>query len=136
MSTTLPEITIEGRTDAQPITPSDLWCEGFMTGYNQPDGSATRPLMINDDLAGYFIAGFACGQDSYHQLKEEWEERFRNMPQVGPGQPIDHEAEELQKEYKEILEALLHEHMPHTEVEGEPGPTIVRPNIVILPPAD
>jgi hypothetical protein len=39
----------------------------------------------------------------------------------------------IESEFNEILELLFHEHMQHTEIEGEPSPVIVRPNIVIVP---
>jgi hypothetical protein len=59
---TLPEITIVGSADNQPQNATDWWCEGFMTGFNKPDATPERPLMINDDLAGAFSQGVASGQ--------------------------------------------------------------------------
>jgi len=129
---TLPEITIEGDANAQPISESDWWAEGFMKGFNAPDTVAERPLMINDELAASFFAGVESGQNAHKDMQAEFMERYRDSPQVVPD--IGGDAyEEVQRRYNEEWEALFHEHMPHTEVEGEPGPTLVRPNIVIIP---
>ena len=129
---TLPEITIEGSGDAQAINASDWWCEGFTTGFNAPDKVAERPLMINDELAASFFAGVESGQDASKGIVADFTERYYDSPQLVPY--IDGEAyEEVQRRYNEAWEALFHVHMPHTEVEGEPGPILVRPNIVIIP---
>ena len=128
----LPEITIEGSPDAQAMNASDWWCEGFITGFNAPEDGAERPLMINDTLADSFFAGVASGQNANMEIQIENEDRMREFPQIGPD--LGGESfEKLQRRYNEAWEALFHEHMPHTEVEGEPGPTLVRPNIVIIP---
>jgi hypothetical protein len=128
----LPEITIEGSADTQPINASDWWCQGFTTGFNAPDKVIEHPLMINDELAAIFFAGVEIGQNSSREMQAEFDERFRDSPQVVPD--IGGEAfDEVQRRYNEEWEALFHEHMPHTEVEVEPGPTLVRPNIVIIP---
>lgn len=128
----LPEITIEGSRDSSPVTPSDWWCDGFTAGFNEPDASPERPMMINDELAAVYLAGVESGQNAHRNMQAEFQERFRDLPQIGPdlgGEAYD----ELQRRYVEEWEALFHEHMPHTEVEGEPGPTLVRPNVVIVP---
>jgi hypothetical protein len=128
----LPEITIEGDAAAQPVTPSDWWCNGFMTGYNSPDADVARPMMINDETAALFFEGVKAGRDASRQMQEEIDEQLRDSPQLVPdigGEPFS----KLQRRYDEAWEALFHEHMPHTEVEAEPGPTLVRPNIVIVP---
>jgi len=129
---TLPEITIEGDPKAQPINASDWWAEGFMKGFNAPNTAAERPLMINDELAASFFAGVESGQNANKDIEAEFNERFRDSPQVVPD--IGGETfEEVQRRYIEGWEAIFHEHMPHTEVEGEPEPTFVRPNIEIVP---
>lgn len=129
---TLPEITIEGSSDAPAVNASDWWCNGFTTGFNAPDTAAERPLMIDDELAASFFAGVESGQNARKDIEAELNERYRDLPQLVPD--IGGEAyEEVQRRYNEEWEALFHEHMPHTEVEGEPGPTFVRPNIVIIP---
>jgi hypothetical protein len=129
---TLPEITVEGSADSQPMNSSDWWCQGFTVGFNAPDTLPERPLMINDDLATSFFAGVESGQNSSREMQIEFDERFRDSPQVVPD--IGGEAfDEVQRRYDEAWEELFHEHMPHTEVEGEPGPTFVRPPIIIIP---
>ena len=129
---TLPDITIEGDPDAQPVNASDWWAEGFVKGFNAPDTVPERPLMINDELAASFLAGVQSGQQASKDIEAEFDQRFGTSPQVVPD--IGGEAfDEVQRRYNEEWEAIFHQHMPHTEVEGEPGPTFVRPNIEIVP---
>jgi hypothetical protein len=130
---TLPEITIEGNPDAQPANARDWWCQGFITGFNAPDTAAERPLMINDDLAAIFLTGVKSGQNSHKAMQAEWDARNHDSPQAVSDLGGESYAE-LQRRYNEEWEALLHEHMPHTEVEGEPGAPPVRPNIGFVPP--
>ena len=54
---TLPEITIEGDPDSAPVTEVDWWANGFIQGFNAPDETPERPLLINDDLAALFFLG-------------------------------------------------------------------------------
>src|SRR5579859_7858913 len=129
---TLPEITIEGNPDALPMNASDWWADGFIKGFNAPDTVPERPLMINDELAASFFSGVQSGQQASKDIETEFNERFGNSQQVVPdigGEVFD----EVQRRYNEEWEAIFHQHMPHTEVEGEPGPTFVRPNIEIVP---
>jgi hypothetical protein len=129
---TLPEITIEGSTGAQSMNASDWWCEGFTKGFNAPDTAVERPLMINDELAASFFAGVDSGQKANKDIEAEFNERYCDSQQVVPD--IGGEAyEEALRRYREAWEALFHEHTPHTEVEVEPGPPFVRPNIIIVP---
>jgi hypothetical protein len=129
---TLPEITIEGDPYAQPVTLADWWCEGFVAGFGSPDTTPERPLMMNDQIAFVFLAGVDVGRSSRWETDARIEEQLRDFPQIGPdlgGEAYD----EVQRRYYEGWEALLHEHMPHIEVEGEPGPPPIRPNIVFVP---
>jgi hypothetical protein len=130
---TLPEITIEGEANAQPINGSDWWADGFMKGFNAPDTVAERPLMINDELAASFFAGVESGKDASKGIVADLTERYYDSPQLVPYIEGGEAYEEVQRRYNEAWEALFHVHMPHTEVEGEPGPILVRPNIVIIP---
>jgi len=124
---TLPEITIEGSPDAQPINESDWWCQGFTTGFNAPNTAAERPLMINDTLAATYLACVESGKKANQEIEADFEERIRDLPQVSPD--IGGELyEDVQRRYNEEWEAVFHKHMPHTEVEEE----VVRPNIVII----
>jgi hypothetical protein len=87
--------------------------------------------MIDDELAASFFAGVESGQNARKDIEAELNERYRDSPQLVPD--IGGEAyEEVQRRYNGGWEALFHEHMPHTEVDGEPGLTFVRPNIVII----
>jgi len=40
---------------------------------------------------------------------------------------------EYEREYEGFVESLMHKHMPHTEVEVEPGLPPPRINIVLVP---
>ena len=80
----LPEITIEGSADAQPINASDWFAEGFMVGFNAPDSTPARPLMINDDLAGNFFQGVSFGRSTAVDLTAEFERSIADQPQVVP----------------------------------------------------
>lgn len=126
---TLPEITIEGDPTALPANASDWWAQGFTTGYNAPHAAAERPPMIKDELVAVYLVGFASGQQAARDTQADFDERFRGLPQIGPDLGGESFAE-AQRRYNEAWEAVLHEHMPHTEVEVEPGPPPVRPNIV------
>jgi hypothetical protein len=129
---TLPEITIVGSADTRPTTASDWWCEGFIDGFNAPDTPAARPLMINDELAAMYLSGYASGQQVNREVQADFEDRSRASPQLQPDLGGEAYAE-VEKRYAEAWESVFHQHPPHTEVEGEPGPTLVRPNIVIVP---
>jgi hypothetical protein len=124
----LPEITIEGSADAQPINASDWFAEGFMVGFNAPDSTPARPLMINDDLAGNFFQGVSFGRSTAVDLTAEFERSIADQPQVVPdigGETL----EKAQERFRDEFERLFHDHMPHTEIDGEapepvPPPTI------------
>jgi hypothetical protein len=114
----LPEITIEGSADAQPVNASDWFSEGFMVGFNAPGSTPARPLMINDDLAGNFFQGVSAGQSTANDLTAEFERSIADQPQVMPdigGETL----EKAQERFRDEFERLFHDHMPHTENEGE-----------------
>jgi hypothetical protein len=117
---TLPEITIIGDANAQPQNANDWWCEGFMTGYNDPAGAAERPLMINDELASAFGLGFTAGQESAATVQAELE------AELGPHQELTSgirgkSLEKAEREFREQLEKFFEKEMPHTETESETG---------------
>jgi hypothetical protein len=68
---TLPEITIEGDPDAQPMNASGWWAEDFIKGFNAPDTVPERPLMINDELAANFFAGVESGQNARREMEAD-----------------------------------------------------------------
>jgi hypothetical protein len=125
---TLPEITIVGDPDMQPQNATDWWCEGFMTGYNKPDATPDRPLMINDALASAFSFGVASGQASAAEVQAELE------AEIGPQQELTTELrgkslEKAEAQFRRQLEQFFEKEMPHTESESEsqappPLPTI------------
>lgn len=113
---TLPEITIVGDPQALPETSMDWWADGFAKGYNAPTTEPERPILINDELAAFFFQGFNDGAAAANQRIAELEAELAGQPSIGPeihGQSF----EEAQREFNEILEGLLHQHMPHIEVE-------------------
>jgi hypothetical protein len=128
---TLPEITIEGDPNSQPVTASDWWAQGFISGYNAPDATPERPLMINDDLAASFFQGAAAGQQAVREVSVELETQLTGQPQIGPD--IGGESlEKAQERFKQAFEELFHQHMPHTESESEPLEPLPTPNIVLV----
>jgi hypothetical protein len=125
---TLPEITIEGNADAPSINASDWWANGFTVGFNAPDVTPERPLMINDELAAAFFQGAGIGRGAAAEIAAELEAEIADQPQVVPdigGETL----EKVQERFRKSFEGLFHQHMPHTEVESEtldplPTPTI------------
>jgi hypothetical protein len=126
---TLPEITIVGNADAQPVTATDWWVEGFIAGYNKPDETPERlrPLVLNDETMAIFLQGVDTGQQAAHQVTAELEAELADQPQIGPdlgGESL----EKAQERFKRAFEAVVHQHMPHTEPDSEvvdpPAPTI------------
>lgn len=125
---TLPEITIQGSADSQPVNAADWFADGFIAGFNASTVTPERPLMINDDLAGNFFQGVSVGQSAAVELASEFARKFADQPQVS----VDVGGETLEKaqeDFREAFEGLFHQHMPHTETESEtldplPTPTI------------
>jgi len=119
----LPEITIVGDPNALPTNAIDWWSDGFVAGYNAPEATLDRPLMINDELAGSYFAGVASGQQAARDAMAEFEAQFADQPQV----QMDLKGESLEKAQQRLDEALrelFHEHMPHIENDTEmPVPT-------------
>jgi hypothetical protein len=129
----LPEITIEGSAESQSITAADWWADGFVAGYNAPDAQIERPLMINDELAATFLTGAASGQQAARDAQAEFDERFRDQPQLVAG--IRGESlEKVQRRFIEDFGSLfgLHGHMPHTEIDSETLEPLPTPNIVLV----
>jgi hypothetical protein len=117
---TLPKITIEESSYEQVMNASNWWCNGFMTGFNTPDTTGGWPLLINDELVASFIAGLESGQHARKDIEAELDERYRNSPQVVSD--IGREAyEEVQRHFNKAWKSFFHEHMPHTEVGGQPS---------------
>ena len=78
----LPEITIEGDPDTMPTNAIGWWSDGFVAGYNAPQASPERPLMINDELAASYFAGVASGQQAARDAMAEFEALYAYQPQV------------------------------------------------------
>jgi hypothetical protein len=79
---TLHEITIEGNLNSSPSNANDLWCEGFMRGFNDSDSMPERPLMIKDELADTFFLGVASGQNAKMAMQADLDEYCRTHPSV------------------------------------------------------
>jgi len=119
----LPEITIEGDPDSLSRNAVDWWSNGFVAGYNAPEATPERPLMINEELAASFFAGVASGQQAARDAMAEFEALYADQPMV----QMDLKGESLDKAQQRLDEALrelFHEHMPHIENDTEmPVPT-------------
>jgi hypothetical protein len=129
----LPEITIEGSADSASVTAADWWANGFVAGYNAPEATLERPLMINDELAAVFFVGAASGQQAALEAQAEFDEQLRDQPQLGP----DIRGESLEKVRRRFAEDFgslfgLHGHMPHTEIESETLEPLPAPNVTLV----
>ncbi len=135
----LPEITIEGSAESQPVTAADWWADGFVAGYNTPDAHIERPLMINDKLAASFLMGVASGQQAARDAQAELDDRNQptggdDNPTIGPEIVGTESLEKVQERFREEFGSLfgLHGHMPHTEIENETLEPLPTPNIVLV----
>ena len=100
---TLPEITIEGDPDSQPVNASDWWAQGFITGYNAPEATPARPVMINDELAESFCQGAEAGRQAAREVSAELAAKLADQPQIGPdigGESLD----KAQERFKQAFE--------------------------------
>lgn len=116
---TLPEITIEGDPDSPSITDADWWSDGFVQGFNFPDQTPERPLMINDRLAALFFFGVDDGKAARAATAAEVEALIADQPSIGEdiGGPT---LESVRKQFEEDFSGLLDpEHESHIEVEPE-----------------
>ena len=114
---TLPEITIVGDPDYQPHTPEEWFTEGFTDGYN---GEEAKAPMVSEALVFYYMSGFDCGKQAASDRQAEIERLLEEQPQIREDLGGESFAK-AQEEYNRLLEAVFHEHPPHTEGEGEPG---------------
>jgi hypothetical protein len=127
---TLREITIVGNADAQPVTASDWWVEGFIAGYNKPDETPERPMLLNDELTAIFFQGVDTGHQTASEVKAELESELADQPQIGPdvgGESL----EKAQERFNQAFEAVFHKHMPHTDPESD-VPDPLPPNITLV----
>ena len=130
---TLPEITIEGSAGGSPQNAADWWAEGFLTGYNAPHAAPERPLMINDELAGTFLAGVESGRAAARTIAAEMKALVAGNPQIGPdigGQSLESVRAQFLRDFGSLFnsEQELHTHDEAHELM-EPLPT---PNIVLV----
>jgi hypothetical protein len=122
----LPGTSIEQFWDKSPSTTDDWLKEGFVAGYYRPYAKPVRPLMVTNDRADAFVSGFKEGQNAYKTLAAKYENEYRKLPAIEAG--IRGERyDELEREYRELLEAIFHKHMPHTEVDETARMPIVVP---------
>lgn len=111
----LPGTSIEQFFDKVPDTPDDWQKEGLIAGYTKPDAKPVRPMMITKDRADAFLKGFKQGQKAYKTLEADYIRRLQ-MPSIQEGSLGGRPLEEIEREYREQLEAIFHKHMPHIEV--------------------
>ena len=116
---TLPEITIEGDPDSPPITEADWWANGFTQGFNSPDETPERPLLINDDLAALFFFGVDNGKEAQAVTAAEMDALIADQPSI-EGDIGGPTLESVRRQFEEDFSGLLNpEHEPHIEVERE-----------------
>ena len=127
MSTiTLPEITIEGDPDSPSLTETDWWANGFIQGFNSPNETPERPLLINDRLAAFFFIGVDNGKNAQAVTAAEMDALIDENPGI-EGEIGGPTLESVQRQFEKDFSGLLNpEHEPHIEVEREATlPTIV-----------
>ena len=122
----LPETSVEQFWDKMPETPDDWQKEGLVAGYNNPNAKSVRPLMITEDRAAAFVKGFKQGQNAYKTLEADFKRRLE-IPSIQEGSLGGRPLEEIEREYREQLEAIFHKHMPHIEVEETARMPIIVP---------
>lgn len=109
---TLPEITIVGDPDYTPTTPEDFYTKGFIEGYN---GQEAQPPMVSETLVFYYDAGVEAGRTAATERQAEIDQMLADQPQL-QGDLHGESFAKAEEEYREILEGLMHEHPPHTEL--------------------
>ncbi|MCA1576906.1 MAG: hypothetical protein LC794_06015 [Acidobacteria bacterium] len=124
---TLPEITIEGDPDSPPITEADWWANGFTQGFNSPDETPERPLLINDDLAALFFFGVDNGKEAQAVTAAEIDALLADQPSI-EGDIDGPTLESVRRQFEEDFSGLLDpEHEPHIEVE----PPAIVPRLIL-----
>ena len=113
---TLPEITIEGRADSRPQTPSDWLCEGFMFGWNHPDQEPEAPAPLNEEYLSAYMSGVKAGKDARRGIEANYapSDEYDGPTVVNDlgGESYD----ELEKAWKEAWDEFLnHREDPHIE---------------------
>ncbi|MBV8253651.1 MAG: hypothetical protein JO154_13670 [Chitinophaga sp.] len=115
MSITLPEITIVGRANSTPETPSDWFCDGFMAGWNNPQLVPEAPAPLNEEYLSAYFSGVQAGKNCRNGVECICDDPQYDGPSVVNdlgGQPY----EELEKAWKESWsEFLNHREDPHIE---------------------
>lgn len=85
--------------------------EGYQVGYLHPDAEPGIPL--DEPWITYYRQGFEAGRDA----RREADARYGG-PAIGPdlgGESWD----AYERRWRELLEPIFHEHMPHIETETE-----------------
>ncbi|TKB68495.1 MAG: hypothetical protein E8D52_05640 [Nitrospira sp.] len=122
----LPGLSIDQFWDKSPETTDDYRKEGFVAGYSRPNSKPERSVVLSKDRADAFIDGWKQGQKANMSLSAQFRKQFETLPTIEPG--IRGERyDELERQYREQLEAIFHKHMPHTEVEETARIPIVVP---------
>lgn len=88
--------------------------EGYQLGYSQPDAEPGIPL--DEPWMTYYKQGVAAGREARRAADTEY-----TGPAIGPD-PGGESWVDYERRWKELLEPLFHQHMPHTEIEMEVPP--------------
>ncbi len=94
--------------------------EGYQLGYSQPGAEPGIPL--DEPWMTYYRQGVVAGRDARREADSQYD-----GPTVGPD-PGGESWEQYQRHWKELLEPIFHQHMPHIEAEEmeipEPPPVV------------
>ena len=91
--------------------------EGYQLGYSQHDAESGIPL--EEPWLSYYLQGLEAGREARRQADAQF-----GGPTIGPD-PGGESWNHYRRRWKELLEPIFHEHMPHTEIEmniPEPPP--------------
>jgi hypothetical protein len=95
--------------------------EGYQLGYSQPDAEPGIPLA--EPWMTYYRQGVEAGREARREADAQYD-----GPTIGPD-PGGESWEHYQRRWRELLEPIFHQHMPHIEVEEmeipEPPPVRV-----------
>jgi hypothetical protein len=130
----LPEITIEGDARSSPQNASDWWANGFTFGYNSPDATAERPLMINDELAAMFLLGAQSGRRAARETADAMAALIDQNPAIQEdlgGQSLDRVREQFNRDFGSLFHSEHAPHPPHDEPAEILDP-LPLPNLVLV----
>ncbi len=125
-------MTEQTNTGAFPKNEAEWYVAGLIFGWQHPDRTPEAPAPLDEPFLSAYFTG--CGQGAQARRDAAEREAPIDGPSIGPdlgGQSLD----EFEREGREILEELFHQHMPHTDPpEFEPffepfGGTVQEPPV-------